>query len=143
MDYIDIYNIPENAIESYTPAGEEVTPDLSDGLIFRIPATGNFNLERLKNQVDGVKFFVEVINNSGGDIIMSFDNDYRAPDLGFISPVTISSGAIEYYEMICRIGLMIVYAQEGIEDSGYLRNPADGFILLNPATGQPLINPGA
>ena len=142
MDYIDLNNIPENAIESYTPSGGEVTPDLFDGVILRIPATGNFNLERLKNQIDGIKFFVEVINDGAGEIIMSFDNDYRATDLGFLSPVTIAAGAIEYYEMICRIGLILVYTQVGVAGD-YLRNPLDGFILLNPETGQPLINPGA
>ena len=87
-----------------------------------------------------MKLYLEVINNGGGEAILSFHNDYRASNLGFLSPVTIASGAIKYYEMICRLGLIIVYAQEG-DDSQYLRDPATGFILLNPATGEPLINP--
>jgi len=143
MDYLDLYNIPENAIESYTPNGGSVTPDLFDGAILRIPATGNFTLERLKNQLDGAKFYVEIINNHTGSIQLSFDNDYRASNLGFMAPVSIAAGAIEYYEMICRIGLIIVFAQPAQPTDPYLRNPSGGTVLINPATGQPLINPGA
>lgn len=141
MDYVDLYNIPENAIESYIPVGGEVSLDLFDGFILRVPATGSFNLERLSNQIDGAKFFVEIINNGDSAITLSFDSDYRGSNLGYLSPVSIAAGAIEYYEMICRLGLIIIYAQPEASTEPYLRNPSGGFILINPATGEPLLNP--
>ena len=142
MDYIDIDNIPQNAIRSYIPVNGEVYPNLLNGLIFRIPATDDFNIDRLSNQIDGMKFVIEVYNQAAGDITFSFNDDYRSTDLGLIAPVTLGTGETVAYEVLCRLGLMFVYEKIGISD-GYLRNPLNGFILLNPLTGEPLINPNS
>ena len=139
MDYFDLNNVPQNAIYSYIPVGGSVYPNLRHGIIFRIPATGDFNIERLANQIDGMKFVIEVYNQDDEELTLSFDNDYRSTDLGLLAPVDLSSDGVVAYEVICRLGLMFVYDKPGIVDN-YIRNPLNGFILLNPETGEPLLN---
>jgi len=108
-----------------------------------VVASESFTLERLENQIDGAEFFLEIYNEGVVDIVLSFDDDYRATSLLNLSQVIINAGEVVAYDIICRIGLMLVYNQTGyVPDVDYLRNPADNAILINPKTGLPLINPG-
>lgn len=141
MEYIDPYNFPELAIREYDALGGSVVPDLFHGTIFRVYPEQDFTMGCLRNQIDGAKFFIEVVNASDIDIYITWDSDYIGVNGGPLNNTLITSGRLAYFEVICRIGKMIVYDQEGAVSGTYLRNPADNAILLNPATGQPLLNP--
>jgi hypothetical protein len=142
MQYIDPYNHPKLAVRDYLVVGGSVDPDLFHGTIFRVGADQSFTLERLANQIDGAKFFIEVANTSGSQISMTLDPDYRASNLGSIASIDVPAGEVKAFEAICRIGLMIIYDQTGVLSGEGLLNPSGGGVLRNPLTGQPLLNPG-
>lgn len=141
MDYLDPYNLPQLALRDYLVSGGEVEPDLFHGTIFRVESEESFTLARLANQIDGAKFFLEVYNTSGLDIYITWDSDYIGVNGGIVPATNISALGLLTFEIICRIGKMIVYDQVGSVVVSYLQNPDGGAILINPATGQPLLNP--
>ena len=142
MDYFDSQNIPETALRYYDINGGSVYPDLSHGVLFRVLADQSFTLERLRNQIDGAKFFLEVYNQSGGNITISFDGDYKNTALDDVSSKALGNGSTVTYEIICRIGYMLMYNKTGVSLEGYLLNPLDGSVIRNPLTSEPLLNPG-
>lgn len=142
MDYKDPYNVPEQAIRDYSVAGGEIDPDLAHGTIFRVNSESSFTMNRLANQMDGAKFFLEVVNIGDSGIHMSLNSDYRNTALEFIDPIAIASGGVKTLEIICRLGLMLVYNTTGsTAPADALKNPDGGVVLINPATGQQLLNP--
>lgn len=143
MGYFDVDNIPETSVHPYTPFGGLVEPDLLDGVIFRVTSDSDYEVDRLRNQIDGMKYYMELINDGDSNITVTWDGDYRATDLGYISPVVLNPDEVNFFEIICRNSLMFVVGQTGYVSDNYLRNPEDGSILINPETGLPLINPGA
>ena len=114
MDYIDPYNFPENAIRDYLVAGGSVNPDLFDGTIFRVESSESFTLERLANQIDGAKFFLEVYNQSAVDIYITWDDDYIGVNAGAIPVTRVSALDVSYFEIICRRGKLIQSAKRVI-----------------------------
>lgn len=142
MDYIDPYNFPENAIRDYDINGGSVTPDLFNGTIFRVSADESFTLERLRNQIDGAKFFIEVYNQSSIAIYMYLNEDYIASDQNPVVSYSVSANGIGYFEAICRRNMMVLYDVGGTPPTpgDQLFNPLDGSVLINPATGLPLLN---
>ena len=144
MEYIDPYNYPENALRQYAPESGMVYPDLHHGSIFRVITSNSFVLERLLNQLDGAKFFVEVYNiSSSRSIAVTFDPDYRAIDGGGITTDIVPVGGVISYEIICRLGLMYVFGQVGAPEGEEILNPLGDPPLINPLTGEPLLNPGS
>lgn len=143
MKYIDPHNYPQLAIRQYDVLGGSVIPDLFDGTIFRIASSASFSFDRLRNQIDGAKFFLEVYNPSANTIYVTFDSDYVTSDLGVVDIDKVDTEGVSYYELICRRGVMIVYDRRSVPPSpgDQLYNPKDGAVLINPVTGQPLLNP--
>lgn len=129
MEYFDPYNFPGLALRVYEIDGGEVVPNLFNGTIFRVLAEESFEFDRLKNQIDGAKFFLEIYNSTDSAITISFNEDYRATNFGTIDDVTLEVGGVVAYECICRIGLLFVYGQEGLlpSEEGDTLEWTDGF----------------
>lgn len=139
MKYIDPHNYPDLAVRYYDVVGGSVVPDLSNGTIFRVVSDSSFDFSRLRNQIDGSKFFLEVYNSGVAPITVSFDPDYLLTDLSEATSFDIPALNVGYYEMICRLGFMLVYAVEEFSPTNVLTNPKDDVILTNPKTGESLI----
>lgn len=138
MHYIDPHNLPQLAVRNYDVVGGSVIPDLFHGTIFRVSPSSNFSLERLRNQIDGAKFFVEVYNDSASPVTVTFDPDYIDSSLDPLDPANILAGSLMYYEVVCRRGSLLVYTMPEVVTPG-LTNPKDGAGLTNPKTGEPLL----
>ncbi len=113
MKYIDPYNYPELAVRDYIISNSVITPNLFNGTIFRVEAGESFTLDRIKNQIDGAKVFLEFYNTSVSPITVTFNEDYRSTNLGTIDPAVIGAGETITYELICRIGLLFICDVEG------------------------------
>lgn len=137
MEYIDPYNFPELAIRDYDVNSGIVTPNLFHGTIFRIQSDESFTLDRLKNQIEGAKFFVEIYNSSDNIIVVDFNDDYKPVDGKVLGAVNVASGRALVLEIICRIGVLLVYDRVGLSEEGdeYLYDDGIDYFRLQVRDG--------